>query len=137
MTKLVLESGLVQEREDRCELTGPLPTLAIPTTLRDALMAHLDRLTTAKAIAQLGATLGRTFPYELLHAMSQLDEAALPRELGRLVEAELVYQDVTAVIADTDILSAFGKIGRLDLLQRLFQCVYIAPVVSRELLRAA
>ena len=92
MTKLVLESGLVQEREDRYELTGPLPALAIPTTLRDALMARLDRLTTAKAVAQLGATLGRTFSYDLLHAVSPLDEATLQRELGRLVEAELLYQ---------------------------------------------
>ena len=92
MTKLVLESGLVQAREDRYELTGPLPTLAIPTTLRDALMARLDRLTTAKAVAQLGATLGRTFSYDLLHAVSPLDAATLQRELGRLVEAELLYQ---------------------------------------------
>ena len=92
MTKLVLESGLVQAREDRYELTGPLPALAIPTTLRDALMARLDRLTTAKAVAQLGATLGRTFSYDLLHAVSPLDEATLQRELGRLVEAELFYQ---------------------------------------------
>ena len=92
MTKLVLESGLVQEREDRYELTGPRPTLVIPTTLRDALMARLDRLTTAKAVAQLGATLGRTFAYELLHAVSSLDEATLQRELVRLVEAELLYQ---------------------------------------------
>jgi predicted ATPase/class 3 adenylate cyclase len=92
MTKLVLESGLVQERDDRYALTGPLPTLAIPTTLRDALMARLDRLTTAKAVAQLGATLGRTFPYDLLRAVSHLDEATLQRGLGRLVEAELLYQ---------------------------------------------
>jgi class 3 adenylate cyclase/predicted ATPase len=92
MTKLVLESGLVQEREDRYALTGPLPARVIPTTLRDALMARLDRLTTAKAVAQLGATLGRTFNYDLLHAVSQLDEVTLQRELGRLVEAELLYQ---------------------------------------------
>jgi predicted nucleic acid-binding protein len=43
---------------------------------------------------------------------------------------------VTAVIADTDILSTFGKIGRLDLLQLLFDQVYIAPAVARELGRA-
>jgi TOMM system kinase/cyclase fusion protein len=92
ITKLVLESGLVRECEDRYELTGPLPALVIPTTLRDALMARLDRLTTAKAVAQLGATLGRTFPYELLHVVSQLDEATLQQELGRLLEAELLYQ---------------------------------------------
>ena len=40
---------------------------------------------------------------------------------------------MTAVIADTDILSTFGKIGRLDLLQSLFDNVYIAPAVWREL----
>jgi predicted nucleic acid-binding protein len=44
---------------------------------------------------------------------------------------------VTAVIVDTDILSTFGKIGRLDLLQRLFDKVHMAPAVSRELSRAA
>ena len=44
---------------------------------------------------------------------------------------------MTTVIADTDILSTFGKIGRLDLLQLLFGQVYIAPAVWRELGRAA
>lgn len=43
---------------------------------------------------------------------------------------------MTAVIADTDILSTFGKIGRTNLLQCLFQKVYIAPAVSWELLQA-
>ena len=44
---------------------------------------------------------------------------------------------MTAVIADTDILSTYGKISRLDLLQSLFDNVYIAPAVWRELGRAA
>jgi predicted ATPase len=55
-------------------------------------MARLDRLVTAKGVAQLGATIGRQFSYGLLQAVSQLDEATLQRELGRLVEAELLYQ---------------------------------------------
>lgn len=38
-------------------------------------------------------------------------------------------------ISDTDILSAFGKIGRADLLQRLFLKIYAAPAVYRELMR--
>ena len=38
LTKMVLESGLVQAQEDRlCDCTGPLPPLAIPTTLQDSL----------------------------------------------------------------------------------------------------
>ena len=55
-------------------------------------MARLDRLATVKEVAQLGATLGRTFAYELLQAVSPLDEATLQQGLRQLVEAELVYQ---------------------------------------------
>jgi predicted ATPase len=92
LTKTVLESGLVQEREERYELTGPLPPLAIPTTLHDALMARLDRLATVKVVAQLGATIGRTFGYELLQAVASLDAAVLQKALVQLVEAEVVAQ---------------------------------------------
>jgi TOMM system kinase/cyclase fusion protein len=92
LTKMVLESGLLQECEDRYELTGPLPPLAIPTTLHDSLMARLDRLATVKSLAQLGATLGREFSYELLQAVSPWDEGALQRGLHQLVEAEFLYQ---------------------------------------------
>jgi len=92
LTKMVLESGLLQEREDRYELTGPLPPLAIPTTLHDSLMARLDRLAIVKGLAQLGATLGREFSYELLQAVSPWDEGTLRRGLQQLVEAEFLYQ---------------------------------------------
>jgi class 3 adenylate cyclase len=81
LTKMVLESGLLQEREERYELTAPLPPLAIPATLHDSLMARLDRLATVKGLAQLGATLGREFAYDLLHAVSPWDEATLRRGL--------------------------------------------------------
>ncbi len=92
LTKMVLESGLLQEQENRYALTGPLPPLAIPTTLHDSLMARLDRLATVKGLAQLGATLGREFSYELLHAVSPWDEETLRRGLAQLVETEFLYQ---------------------------------------------
>ena len=92
LTKMVLESGLLQEREERYELTGPLPPLAIPATLHDSLMARLDRLATVKALAQLGATLGREFSYALLQAVSPWDEETLQRGLHQLVAAEFLYQ---------------------------------------------
>jgi len=92
LAKMVLESGLLKEADARFELTGPLPPLAIPSTLQDSLMARLDRLATVKEVAQLGATLGRAFPYELLRAVAALDEPTLQEQLGRLVEAELLYQ---------------------------------------------
>jgi predicted ATPase len=92
LTKMMLESGLLQERDDRYALSGPLPPLAIPATLHDSLMARLDRLATVKALAQLGATLGREFSYDLLRAISPWDEETLQRGLQQLVAAEFLYQ---------------------------------------------
>jgi predicted ATPase len=54
-------------------------------------MARLDRLVSAR-IAQLGAVIGRQFSFDLLRAVSQLDETTLHRELGQLLDAELVYR---------------------------------------------
>src|SRR5262249_2821747 len=68
LTKAVLESGVLEEREDGYELRGSLSSLAIPTTLQDSLLARLDRLGGAKEVAQWGATLGREFTDQLLLA---------------------------------------------------------------------
>ncbi len=92
LTKMVLESGLLREQAGHYALLGPLPPPAIPTTLHDSLMARLDRLANAKEVAQLGATLGRAFPYELLQAVSPWDEERLQHALTQLVDAELLYQ---------------------------------------------
>ena len=92
LVKTILEAGLVQEDAGRYVLTGPMLPLAIPATLQDALMARLDRLAVEKAVAQLGAVLGREFAYDLLRAVAPLDEATLQPALARLVEAELLYQ---------------------------------------------
>ncbi len=92
LTKMVLESGLLREQNDRYELTAPLPPLAIPATLQDSLMARLDRLASVKDLAQLGAALGRSFSYELLQAVASLDETTLNQSLAMLVEAEFLHQ---------------------------------------------
>jgi predicted ATPase/class 3 adenylate cyclase len=92
MTKAILESGQLKAINGHYELTGALSTFAIPATLQDSLMARLDRLVTAKAVAQYAAVIGRQFAYDLLAMVSQLDAATLQRELGRLVETEIVYQ---------------------------------------------
>jgi TOMM system kinase/cyclase fusion protein len=92
ITKSLLESGQLKAVDGHYELIGAFSTFAIPATLQDSLMARLDRLISAKGIAQLGAAIGRQFAYDLLRAVSQWDESTLQRELGRLVEAELLYQ---------------------------------------------
>ncbi len=40
---------------------------------------------------QLAATLGREFSYDLLAAVATVDEATLQAELGKLVQAEILY----------------------------------------------
>jgi class 3 adenylate cyclase len=92
MTKAILESGQLKAVDGHYERTGSFAPFAIPATLQDSLMARLDRLVTAKAVAQYAAVIGRQFSYELLHTGSHLDEAMLQHELSRLVEAEIVYQ---------------------------------------------
>ena len=84
MVKMVLEAG-PQEG-------SALKPLEIPATLRDSLMARLDRLGSAKELAQLAATLGREFSHDLLVEVAPWDETWLHRELTRLVDAELLYR---------------------------------------------
>jgi hypothetical protein len=88
----VLESGLLQEQDNRYVLDHPLPSLAIPTTLHASLMARLDRLATpVKELAQIGAAVGREFSYELLNVVAGLPKEKLERALRQLAESELVF----------------------------------------------
>jgi tetratricopeptide (TPR) repeat protein len=92
LTKTVLESGLLQERDGQYVLERPLPTLAIPTTLHASLMARLDRLAPVREVAQIGAVAGREFHYELLNAVAGLPREKLEDALGQLVRSELIFR---------------------------------------------
>src|SRR5262249_51072502 len=92
LTKSVLESGLVAEQETRFELTGPLSALVIPSTLRDSLVARLDRMAPVKEVAQIGACIGREFSYVLLAAISPIKEEALEEALNQRTRSELIYK---------------------------------------------
>ena len=61
LTKAVLESGLLREDADAWRLVGPLPPLAIPSSLHDSFMAGLDRMAPVQEVAQIGAAIGREF----------------------------------------------------------------------------
>src|SRR5262245_29289949 len=89
---MLLTSALLREEAEQYVLTGRLRTVVIPDTLQDALMARLDQLNRAKEVAQLGAVLGREFPYDLLQAIAPQDEDTLQAGLAQLVGAELLYQ---------------------------------------------
>jgi predicted ATPase len=89
-TKAVLEGGLLREEAGRFVLSAALPALGIPITLKDSLMARLDRLPGVKRVAQLAAAIGRHFSGELLAAIAGLPATDLARALDRLVGAGLV-----------------------------------------------
>ena len=92
LTKTVLESGLLDDAGDRYVLRGPLPALAIPSTLHASLLARLDRLAAVKDVAQTAAAIGREFSHTLIAAVAGLPEQDLQAALAQLVAAELVFQ---------------------------------------------
>jgi predicted ATPase/class 3 adenylate cyclase len=91
LTKTVLETGLLQERDDHYVLNRPLPSMAIPTTLHASLMARLDRLAPVREVAQIGAVVGREFSYELLNSIAGLPKERLEEALAQLVRSELIF----------------------------------------------
>ena len=92
LTKSVLESGELKEEADRYEYVGNVRSLIIPATLRDSLMARLDRYSPVKEIAQIGAAIGREFSYELIAAVAPMSEAQLKEALEQLTGSGLVFQ---------------------------------------------
>ena len=89
LTKTILESGDVVERGNRYLYAGSSVKVSIPETLRDSLMARLDRAADVKRIAQIGAVIGREFSYDLVAEIVKMGEAALSDSLARLVGSEL------------------------------------------------
>ena len=92
LTRSVIESGLVRNAAHRWVLGGPLPPFAIPATLRASLAERLDRVATARPVAEIGAAIGRQFSYELVQAVSGASDDELQATLALLVEGGLVHQ---------------------------------------------
>jgi class 3 adenylate cyclase/tetratricopeptide (TPR) repeat protein len=93
LTRSVLESGMLREQGGRYVLQGTITALAIPASLRDSLMARLDRLGPAKELAQIGACIGREFSYELIERVSGRRRDLLEASLEKLVDAGLATRN--------------------------------------------
>jgi tetratricopeptide (TPR) repeat protein len=92
LTKTLLEGSLLREQDGRYVLDGPLPPLAIPSSLHASLLARLDRLAPVKEVAQIGATLRREFSYEVLAAVARRAGDELGDALDKLANAGLVFR---------------------------------------------
>ena len=63
---------------------------AIPPTLQQSLTARLDRLGSAREVAQIGAVIGRDFSYPLIRSVAAIEDAPLQIALERLAEADIL-----------------------------------------------
>jgi class 3 adenylate cyclase/predicted ATPase len=89
MTKAVLEAD---SQSAVGHLAVPSFTLAVPASLQASLMARLDRLGSAKEVAQIGAAIGREFSHALLAAVARKPETAINSALDRLMAAGLLFR---------------------------------------------
>ena len=114
-TQMLVDSGTIREIGGDFEMSGTFPIHEIPATLHDLLMTRLDRIASNLEVVQLAATLGREFKYEMISAVSALDQQQLQTELTKLVDAEMliprgrglrmIYQFKHALIQDAAYLS--------------------------------
>jgi class 3 adenylate cyclase/tetratricopeptide (TPR) repeat protein len=89
-TRAVLESNLLIERDDHYDLSRPMASPAIPTTLHDSLMARLDSLGPAKEVAQLASVIGRQFLFLVLARLCPMERRFLRQQIDQLIESGLV-----------------------------------------------
>ena len=92
LTKSILESGELKDAGDHYEYAGTTHSITIPATLRDSLMARLDRYMPVKEIAQIGAAIGREFSYGLISAVAPRSKAELDDALERLTASGLAFR---------------------------------------------
>jgi tetratricopeptide (TPR) repeat protein len=90
LTKTVLESTVLTTDPESDPASVSLPPIVIPATLRDLLTARLDRLASAKEIAQVGAVIGREFSHRLLAAVVPAPTPPLEDSLMRLRDSGLI-----------------------------------------------
>jgi class 3 adenylate cyclase len=93
LTKSTVESGhLPAETGDHYEYRGAYDLGTVPTSLRNSLMARLDRDMPVKEIAQIGAAIGREFGLDLLCEVTHRSNAELRGILDRLTASGLAYR---------------------------------------------
>jgi predicted ATPase len=81
---------------ERAVAAIPSPSVAVPASLHASLMARLDRLGSAKEVAQIGAVIGREFPHALIAAVARKGEPELRSALDRLIDAGLLFRQGVA-----------------------------------------
>ena len=91
MTKALLESQRAETKGYEAHQTYDAHLL--PSTVQASLVARFERLGESRAVAQLGATIGRSFTYRLVRTVADLPDDKLREQLDRLCRTELAFAD--------------------------------------------
>ena len=96
LTKAVIESDGVAGDRNRNASSGPLPSFVIPATLQETLTARLDRVPSAREVAQVAAALGREFSFQLLSEVTRLPSEELSATLAQLSDIDMIHGQGTS-----------------------------------------
>lgn len=91
-TQMLLNKQLIAFENNVFQLVKKTENAEIPETLVGLLQTRLKSLGIALETAQLAASIGREFSYELLLQSSSKDEAMIQVDLNQLVESNIIYQ---------------------------------------------
>lgn len=94
LTTTIKESDMLADEGSHYTLKEPLTGVEVPSSLRDLLMARLDKLGEAKKLAQLCAVFGHTFTHNYLRIISGYDDAKLSELLSQLVAAGVLSKRI-------------------------------------------
>jgi class 3 adenylate cyclase/predicted ATPase len=83
-------SNRINENDLTDQHASPAASWVVPASLRDSLVARLDRAPQARNVAQIAAVVGREFSYDMLLRVSSLSNSELDSALAHLQESEIV-----------------------------------------------
>src|SRR6266576_4502627 len=91
--RTLVEMNVVAGERGNYRLAKPIESIQVPASVQAVLAARIDRLTPSpQQLLQCASVIGKDFPFALLHAITDLSEEELRRELGRLQAAEFLYE---------------------------------------------
>ncbi len=84
------ESQGLRNKRDAGVNTASSPDWVVPETLRDSLMARLDRAPMARSVAQAASVIGREFERDILSSLVPMNSSELDEALAHLQANEIV-----------------------------------------------
>jgi predicted ATPase len=91
--RTLLETKVLIGERGNYQLAKPIENIRVPATVQAVLAARIDRLSPEeKQLLQSASVIGKDVPFALLHAVAELPEESLRRELGLLQAAEFLYE---------------------------------------------